>query len=140
MKGWLPKTKCPHFSPFSNCQHSQHKMIYSLGIGQAVSLLSLRGIFLLQEIIIDANSFQYENIIYQHQHTLSVSDMIQSRARVSCQCRIFYIESGSRTPTKALREDSLVSVYSPRVWLFLFWDSEGMSVWEIPSCPWPRSV
>ena len=59
---------------------------------------------------------------------------------VSCQCRIFYIESGSRTPTKALREDSLVSVYSPRVWLFLFWDSEGMSVWEIPSCPWPRSV
>ena len=51
---------------------------------------------------------------------------------------IFYSESGSRTPTKGLREDSLVSVYNPRLWLFLFWDSEEMWVWEFPSCPLPQ--
>ena len=129
VKGLLWKTKCSHFSPFSNCHHSQHKMIYSLGLGQAVSLFCLWedifNFFQLQETIIHANSFQYENTINQHQHTLSVSYMIQSIAAVSAG-GIFYIESGSRTPTKALREDSLVSVYNPRLWLFLFWDSEEM--------------
>ena len=69
-------------------------MIYSLGLGQAVSLFCLwediSNFFQLQETIIHANSFQYENTINQHQHTLSVSYMIQSIAAVSAGWDILY--------------------------------------------------
>ena len=49
-------------------------------------------IYLVQETIIHANSFQYENIINQHQHTLSVSDMIL-RSGVSLCKEEYFVSS-----------------------------------------------
>ena len=131
VKGWHSKTKYSHFSPFSNCHHSQQKMIYSIGLGQAVSSLIFlqicwgfrwyltffrcfigfwgfwgkfwhllcwflpctrnfsSSISLVEKTIIHANSFQYQSIVYQDQHTLSVSDMIHTTEQSSHSVRYF---------------------------------------------------
>ena len=120
------KTKCSHFSPFSNCHRVTTvskkwftvsdlvKLSLSLSIffksawvfGDIWPFLGVWGnflicrrhFFLVEETTIHANSFQYQSIIYQDQHILSVSDMIQRRA-VS-QCKVGYFissqESGLR--------------------------------------------